>query len=164
MAISIGSPITYDDVASAINTHYPEYAYVLAPDFTGHAPKVTFDSLDPDFYQRFAAFLAMICPPNMTVRPMFFAGFPWDGDVPPLQGLGPEFQSGHPIVAPDTFQELSSAVWPVGGDPAVNEINLAVDNYRLANPTVRVLGTLVARYSDGVNEAAIGKICGRLIP
>lgn len=154
--IAIGIPLYASDVIDNVTTFYSDL--LPAPGFhlpsPGQAPTIAYMT---------ATFIAMICPPNLSARPLTIGVMDLLNQGT-LFGIGIEMVVLYPIRAPDEFAYLESAVYASMTD-AGNDINAQVDAYRAANPDVLVMGILVSEYSDGAyNNMITARIAGKLIP
>jgi hypothetical protein len=166
MAVTPGQPFRWQDIVDEIVNSYPGYAFLTSPPIADQ-PLFFQPSGSPFPGYSGAVLIAMVCPPNL--RALAFRAdnggysttpdFPQTVDpsfLPPsIFGIGPQFGPGEPLIAPNNWQVLYSAVY-VGttspGGPgladAIGDVEGQAATFEASNPTWIFLGTLVTGYSS----------------
>lgn len=158
-SIQIGHPLKWQDVADAINTHYPDYDFLISSSQVGRP--LVFSGTTP-IEASFAVLIAMLCPPNTPARTSSVGGLP-------LQNVGTDFgisalyEPGTPLIAADVFVNFISSTYsgPSRLADAISDIDAQLLVYRSTHLQIRELGNLVSQYDDGADAIATCKFAGR---
>lgn len=155
MAIEIGHPVSFTEIASIVAANYPEYTVQSSPVGT---PLSLFGfvtgAYSPPLYSGvFTAFqhicLAMISP--MSIRPFSIGSFDLFDEG--MVSFAPSSLTvGTPFVAPNFWQEFDGTEFGDQGS-AVDDVDALLTSYLASNPTFKCLGCLRStyRFDDGVD-------------